>query len=535
MESKNYLLTILIPTYNRGHYLRQLLRLFKESGVLAEDHRIQLVIANNCSKDSTLQVVAEYSDVFPNFKLLNYTEHVSSAEENVFRSFKNCDGEYTWILGDDDVPFFENLETVVRELETNVHDFLQHNIAVVGRKGKITSEAVLRMHNEKWTGDVRDLALHNGCWYVMAGMSNQILRTSLVRDFDFQTVTKIGLIYSHVTAYLLCFSGRVTTCFNYPIVWYKVIEGDNDHWSRAAKKHNVFTEYFWTLGWIRQIKFLIGKGILQKSDPLYLLEHNDRKKFRMLNTMHQKLFDQVKLGRISKDPREKMSESDFYEIYNFLLETNIFFRETLWDIERYYKLSMENKGLFSRKRAEQESLHMGIDDRFKVFNSSLLYGFFVRRYKGYSIYKIARRYYGIRSDRKALLEKEIQFVDVASQPPYLFTSESLDQVMKLVDQNGEDSKLQELKPHTGDFGYDRFSRGDVSFNRSLLPDGQFIPTEDGTLIDLNGNPVMDENGEPIQLEKKNPTTYAELSYLIARKGYWVLKRIYHDLKNAVGI
>src|ERR1700753_817287 len=124
MENQKKLLSILIPTYNRYGYLRRLLQYFIEKEITPRHHEIEIVVANNCSQDETSKLFEEFKNVLPDLRWINHSHHVSSAEENVFRSFVNCDGQYIWVLGDDDIPVFENLSQVLEELKSDKHDFL---------------------------------------------------------------------------------------------------------------------------------------------------------------------------------------------------------------------------------------------------------------------------------------------------------------------------------------------------------------------------------------------------------------------------
>ena len=274
--NNNFILTILIPTYNRSLYICRLLQFFENSSIyktLTQD--IEIVIADNCSNDEKAGNIKNLYQAIPNCRLISHEEHVPTAEENVFRSFKNCSGEYIWVLGDDDIPVFENLCEIISELKSNQHDFLIFNSPIIGRDSAITSLGTLKIHGQKFTDDIVKITMQNGFWFVLAGMSSQILRASFVKDYDFATVMKESIVYSHVTAYLDCFRGKQTTCFNYPLVWYKVTYRDISHWQKAAQKMDVFDEYFWTLGFIKQLKFLTKKVIQKYNSLLYSIDQNE--------------------------------------------------------------------------------------------------------------------------------------------------------------------------------------------------------------------------------------------------------------------
>ncbi len=437
--NNNFILTILIPTYNRSLYICRLLQFFENSSIyktLTQD--IEIVIADNCSNDEKAGNIKNLYQAIPNCRLISHEEHVPTAEENVFRSFKNCSGEYIWVLGDDDIPVFENLCEIISELKSNQHDFLIFNSPIIGRDSAITSLGTLKIHGQKFTDDIVKITMQNGFWFVLAGMSSQILRASFVKDYDFATVMKESIVYSHVTAYLDCFRGKQTTCFNYPLVWYKVTYRDISHWQKAAQKMDVFDEYFWTLGFIKQLKFLTKKGILNFNSLFYSLDQNEFYKFRLINVVHEKFYNQLLLGTESGNPRQLLKQDDFYEIFDFLLASSIYLRESLWDMEKIYK------DFLAKKQKPTAELKSQICERFPKINSDLLYGFFIRNCEDYLIYKIFDTYYAIKSDHIEYLKEELRYVNPQPSIGLLYIENSIEKVELLIRKKESDTSEKSL-------------------------------------------------------------------------------------------
>jgi hypothetical protein len=405
-----------------------LLQFFKNSPIykgLAQD--IEIIIADNLSNDEKAGDIKDLHQSLQNCRLISYEEHVPTAEENVFRSFKHCSGEYIWVLGDDDIPIFENLPNIISELKSGQHDFLIFNSSVIGGDSAITSLDTLKIHGQKFTNDIVDITSQNGFWFVLAGMSSQILRASYVKDYNFGEILQESIIYSHVTSYLDCFRGKKTTCFNYPLVWYKVTYRDISHWQKAAQKMNVFDEYFWTLGFIKQLKFLIKKGILNPSTLFYSFDQNEFNKFRLINAVHEKFYNQILLGISSGDKRQILKESEFYEIFDFLLSSSIYLRESLWDIEKIYKDFLEKK---EKPTAE---IQLRICKRYTQINSDLLYGFFIRNYADYLIYKISNTFYAIQNEHVDYLKEEMRYVNPQTYVGLLYIGNSIEEIESLID------------------------------------------------------------------------------------------------------
>ncbi|QHS52981.1 glycosyltransferase family 2 protein [Edaphobacter sp. 12200R-103] len=104
MPNKAPILTIAIPTYNRGNYLARLLESLRpqmeEASYL---FNIELLISDNASTDSTSQVVETFcrnsSIACRTFR--NQTN--LGADRNILQCFSEATGRYVWIIGDDDI------------------------------------------------------------------------------------------------------------------------------------------------------------------------------------------------------------------------------------------------------------------------------------------------------------------------------------------------------------------------------------------------------------------------------------------------
>lgn len=100
--SKEPILSVCIPIYNRIYYLRRTLeRLLLDKELFVEE--IQLYISDNCSTDDLQSVCNEFKE-----KGLNLEYHRNSENLNMDGNFANCfrnaRGKYTLLLGSDEMP-----------------------------------------------------------------------------------------------------------------------------------------------------------------------------------------------------------------------------------------------------------------------------------------------------------------------------------------------------------------------------------------------------------------------------------------------
>lgn len=94
----NPLLSICIPTYNRGKFIGQTI----ESIVSQAGQDVEIVISDNASTDDTAAIVESYRKKFPR---LTYccAENNMGADRNYLRVIELAKGKYCWFMGSDDV------------------------------------------------------------------------------------------------------------------------------------------------------------------------------------------------------------------------------------------------------------------------------------------------------------------------------------------------------------------------------------------------------------------------------------------------
>ncbi|MBV9955968.1 MAG: glycosyltransferase, partial [Pseudolabrys sp.] len=270
-KSGRCLLTILIPVFNGEKYLDSLLKQFVRYYATKPDffagEKVEILVVNNLSTDGTQAVAETIAPQLPMLRVINADTHVPTAEQNVFRSFNWCNGEYTWVLGVDDIPCFASFSAIADILASRKYDFLQFNNLLIDEKMHTKSlPTPLLLKNELTETTVVQLVSRCGFWFILAGMSGQVLRTDKVRDYDFERLLRsTSIIYSHVTAYIEQYAAGRTALVNLPLVHYKITYRDISHWRNAAATLGVFDEFFWTTGFIRQISYLENKGIIGTS------------------------------------------------------------------------------------------------------------------------------------------------------------------------------------------------------------------------------------------------------------------------------
>lgn len=94
-------LSICIPTYNRASYLKILLNSIRIQIKDCKDS-IELIVSDNASSDETHEVVNKFIEDGAPIKYIK--NHINlGAESNITNCFVRANGEYVWIVGDDDI------------------------------------------------------------------------------------------------------------------------------------------------------------------------------------------------------------------------------------------------------------------------------------------------------------------------------------------------------------------------------------------------------------------------------------------------
>lgn len=112
---KQKLLTIVIPTYNRGEVIPYTLSLLHDQVVRNSDE-VELVVCNNASTDCTAEVLCSLLETEQWFRCVNYSEHVN-IDYSILRSIENANGKFFWLFGDDDIPSPAIVETLLNSLK----------------------------------------------------------------------------------------------------------------------------------------------------------------------------------------------------------------------------------------------------------------------------------------------------------------------------------------------------------------------------------------------------------------------------------
>lgn len=109
----NPVLTIAIPTYNRANKLKKCIELVMRE---IDDKPIEVLISDNASTDNTEDVIRELLNIYPQLKYYRNVENLG-ADRNFINCYDKAQGEYIWLIGDDDMILPGALKSVLDVLK----------------------------------------------------------------------------------------------------------------------------------------------------------------------------------------------------------------------------------------------------------------------------------------------------------------------------------------------------------------------------------------------------------------------------------
>lgn len=96
------LLSLTIPTFNRGPYLAQLLESLLPQFAALNPADAELIISDNCSQDDTPAIVASFMERGLRCRYVRNEVNLG-ADGNFLQCLHLAQGQYAWLMGDDDL------------------------------------------------------------------------------------------------------------------------------------------------------------------------------------------------------------------------------------------------------------------------------------------------------------------------------------------------------------------------------------------------------------------------------------------------
>lgn len=141
------LLSIVIPTYTREQMLVGTLDSIKDQSYLPVE-KIEIIISNDCSKDSTSSVVKNYQEQYPHLPITLVDQEKNLGGPGNWKFCQHAaQGEYLFLLSDDDHLHLDFLKEYMKVLESNeTYDLVFSGITFCDKEMAELSDKKLTPH-----------------------------------------------------------------------------------------------------------------------------------------------------------------------------------------------------------------------------------------------------------------------------------------------------------------------------------------------------------------------------------------------------
>jgi glycosyltransferase involved in cell wall biosynthesis len=289
------LLEICIITYNRASYLERTLKSLLESPF----RHVKINILDNCSSDSTPEIIAQYRIKYPNIHLLRHHKNIGGLG-NIMRAMETPIARYSWILCDDDILNFEHADDLIDALQSDAYDSI-----IVGVPGNLPFKWGTKSNFKLL------FELNANFFRVLSFLPSTIYRTSLLSDRVIQKGYYIvGDWFPHmaISGYMLHINASIYTVVM-PLV-----------------KQDYAQPYFWTeheflACWVRTCSKIIPSSTVRRK-AIYDMFDNKQHQYgplpflwRMLSAIIVGRADAVYVGSDDFLRRQSLFES-FCQIFS---------------------------------------------------------------------------------------------------------------------------------------------------------------------------------------------------------------------------
>ncbi|GHU97052.1 hypothetical protein FACS189483_01930 [Spirochaetia bacterium] len=128
MNQDDYLLTLAIPTYNRGIILDKALEIIQPQLENAK-FPIEFIVSDNASDDNTSEIIRKYISLGMPIQYNRNQENIGAAA-NIVKCYNMAKGKYIWVLGDDDYLVDDALTFILSILNSKDYGFIHFGFAV---------------------------------------------------------------------------------------------------------------------------------------------------------------------------------------------------------------------------------------------------------------------------------------------------------------------------------------------------------------------------------------------------------------------
>lgn len=362
-------LTILIPTRNRRERIEFQARTIMDK-IKSHEGSIQVVISDN--SDTPLI----RANIDSRIKIIRASRRFLTFEEHFFWAIKKIDSEFVWALGDDDEPLSETIDHLMKHLFENNYDIILFN-GLRETKNRNLSQMIPCSDNQIHD-PYRQFLIAAGIWGVGAGISLCVFRRSFIKEEYLSEITKIkSPIYSHVTLFLRSFRKGKFIFLNLPLVSYRRSDPEaqlkrSENWEKYSASTKRFYRYPWTIGFLKQIDYLVNTKSFSISDLNRVLEFDaDGNRYFLVDSIGMMLLDELESTFFAgKGKKNRISKSDIRYLSSGAIGPRVLDPELISLVKTIdLKASRQTKARSEQFRSIKSQTHSRLNNYEKRFTS----------------------------------------------------------------------------------------------------------------------------------------------------------------------
>lgn len=179
MEQKEIKITLTIPVYNAGKYLRDLLDSILKQTISQED--IEVIMVDDLSTDNSRDIMDEYAEKYTNFASVKLPQNNKIAGTARNKGMEMARGKYLMFADADDFLPENAMQTMYEAIESKNADFVTANYINADEDGTVWTKPIFDL--EKYTNFKLSITDYNKSFFVLNGSAcNKIYRRKFIQS-----------------------------------------------------------------------------------------------------------------------------------------------------------------------------------------------------------------------------------------------------------------------------------------------------------------------------------------------------------------
>lgn len=302
------LLTICIPTLNRAERVCSLVQYLGNYIKNNWVDKVDIIVSDNCSSDAT-QALLDIPSKALGVKVIRREAFIETAEQHVAKLIYECEADFIWVLGDDDIPNLASLDILIQYLEQDAADIYVFNHREILQNGSLLTESMLQMNAPFVDLSGRNLPMAVGFISTFSMFSNVVFRRLNVSIDVGNELIRLSPIYSHVAWHIISFNDKRARVVNFPLVNHRAdFKNINTYFEKHHKTSGLSDFHIWTTGLLSLLRYLIEHNHVTAAELAKVYEHDfNGVRFRLVDRILNYLF--LRLEAVARESRSRNTPS----------------------------------------------------------------------------------------------------------------------------------------------------------------------------------------------------------------------------------